>query len=132
MTTVEDTDQVMSTEVDETSSPLPLSDDEAQVLALYDRLQELRLEIAIINARHKLNHGNLIMSKPRKRNLHSHHPSDTLVEATTDGEVKQIQSALLEARSKYKLRGTVVEAVMMANPILKAVHNGVDASPIER
>lgn len=29
---------------------LPLSPDEVRVLALYDRLQELRLEVAIINA----------------------------------------------------------------------------------
>lgn len=31
-------------------SRLPLSEDETKVLELYDRLQELRLEIAIINA----------------------------------------------------------------------------------
>jgi hypothetical protein len=29
---------------------LPISEDEEKILALYDRLQELRLEIAIINA----------------------------------------------------------------------------------
>lgn len=38
------------TEVDPEASYLPLSDDEHKVLALYDKLQELRLEIAIINA----------------------------------------------------------------------------------
>jgi hypothetical protein len=32
------------------SSHLPLSEDEEKILALYDRIQELRLEIAIINA----------------------------------------------------------------------------------
>lgn len=31
-------------------SHLPISEDEEKILALYDRLQELRLEIAIINA----------------------------------------------------------------------------------
>lgn len=29
---------------------LPISEDEERILALYDRIQELRLEIAIINA----------------------------------------------------------------------------------
>lgn len=29
---------------------LPISEDEERILALYDRMQELRLEIAIINA----------------------------------------------------------------------------------
>jgi hypothetical protein len=30
------------------------------------------------------------------------------------------------------LRNDVVESVMMVNPIIKAVHRGTDASPIER
>lgn len=42
-------DQHMANGHDE-ESHLPLSPDEQQVLALYDRLQELRLEVAIINA----------------------------------------------------------------------------------
>lgn len=39
---------------------------------------------------------------------------------------------MLEARAKYMLRNQVVEAVMTANPILKAVHSGRDASAVER
>lgn len=42
------------------------------------------------------------------------------------------QEALLQARSKYKLRNDAVELIMMANPVLKAVHGGTNASPIER
>lgn len=38
------------TGVDGGESRLPLSEDEAKVLEMYDKLQELRLEIAIINA----------------------------------------------------------------------------------
>lgn len=38
------------TGVDGGESRLPLSADETRVLELYDKLQELRLEIAIINA----------------------------------------------------------------------------------
>lgn len=34
----------------EEMSHLPISEDEAKILELYDRIQELRLEIAIINA----------------------------------------------------------------------------------
>lgn len=44
-----DADEAM-TGVDGGDSRLPLSEDETRVLELYDRLQELRLEIAIINA----------------------------------------------------------------------------------
>lgn len=42
------------------------------------------------------------------------------------------QEALLHAKSKYKLRSDAVELIMIANPILKAVHSGTNASPIER
>lgn len=42
------------------------------------------------------------------------------------------QEGLLQARSKYKLRNDAAELVMMANPVLKAVHGGTNASPIER
>lgn len=38
------------TGVDGGEPRLPLSEDETRVLELYDKLQELRLEIAIINA----------------------------------------------------------------------------------
>lgn len=42
-------DQHMVNGQDEVSH-LPISEDEEKILALYDRIQELRLEIAIINA----------------------------------------------------------------------------------
>lgn len=42
-------DQPMTNGTDE-ASHLPISEDESKILALYDQLQELRLEIAIINA----------------------------------------------------------------------------------
>ena len=41
---------------DETSH-LPISEDEEKILALYDRLQELRLEIAVINAQQSQQSG---------------------------------------------------------------------------
>lgn len=46
--------------------------------------------------------------------------------------MRDAQNGLLEARARYRLRNDVVDAVMMANPILKAVHSGTEASPIER
>ena len=38
-------------------SHLPISEDEERILALYDRIQELRLEIAIINAQRSHQQG---------------------------------------------------------------------------
>ncbi|PTB64489.1 hypothetical protein BBK36DRAFT_169649 [Trichoderma citrinoviride] len=92
------------TGVDGGESRLPLSEDETKVLELYDRLQELRLEIAIINAQ----------------------------QADDDEDVTAAQNALLTARARYRLRNDAIEAVMVANPILKAVHSGTQANPIER
>ncbi|KAL6824096.1 centromere protein H (CENP-H) domain-containing protein [Trichoderma camerunense] len=94
------------TGVDGGESHLPLSEDETRVLELYDKLQELRLEIAIINAQQ--------------------------AGAKGDEDLTAAQNALLTARARYRLRNDAIEAVMVANPILKAVHSGTQASPIER
>ncbi|PHH72873.1 hypothetical protein CDD80_4197 [Ophiocordyceps camponoti-rufipedis] len=93
--------------VDEEPQPqtaLSLSSDEQRVLDLFDTIQQLRIEMAIVRA---LQTGNSGASEP-------------------------LRDDLLEARAKLKLRNDAIEAVMMANPILRAVHNGTDASPIER
>uniref|UniRef100_A0A8H7N9R4 Centromere protein H C-terminal domain-containing protein n=1 Tax=Bionectria ochroleuca TaxID=29856 RepID=A0A8H7N9R4_BIOOC len=47
-------------------------------------------------------------------------------------EADEARNQLLDTRARYMLRNSVVEAVLSANPILKAVHNGTDASPVER
>lgn len=47
-------------------------------------------------------------------------------------ELESARKDLLETRGLYLLRNQVVEATLSANPILKAVHDSVDASPIER
>ncbi|KAL6403487.1 hypothetical protein AUP68_12839 [Ilyonectria robusta] len=104
-------DQPMTNGFDE-ETHLPFSEDEEKVLALYDQLQELRLEIAIINGQR------------------SHQPDEP--SSITPDDTRKAQTDLLESRAKYVLRNDVIEAVMMANPILKAVHNGTDASSVDR
>lgn len=47
-------------------------------------------------------------------------------------DIREAQDRLLEARASWMLRNDVVESAMMVNPIIKAVHRGTDASPIER
>ncbi|KAG9507600.1 hypothetical protein J7337_001153 [Fusarium musae] len=96
----------------EEMSHLPISEDEAKILKLYDRIQELRLEIAIINAQK------------------SHRPDET--PSFTAEETEKAQSELMESRAQYILRNEVTEAVMTANPILRAVHGGPEAALIER
>ncbi|KAM0665362.1 hypothetical protein ACQRIT_006224 [Beauveria bassiana] len=90
---------------------LPLSEDERQVLELYDKLQQIDLEIAIIKA----------------QKSHQSTPTDDSPEA-----LAAAQEALLQARSRYKLRNDAVELIMMASPVLNAVHGGTNASLIDR
>ncbi|OAQ72270.1 centromere protein Cenp-H [Pochonia chlamydosporia 170] len=97
---------------DQIEAQLPLSEDEQRVLDLYDQLQQMRLEIAIINAQ-----STYQPTTPRN--------DDASISEET-------QRDLLEARANFRLRNDVVESVMTANPILKAVHNGTNASPAER
>ncbi|GAP90275.1 putative centromere protein Cenp-H [Rosellinia necatrix] len=100
----------MADDTGEDPTPLPLSDNEKRVLELYDRLQQLQLEIALLNA---------------QRNY------DTV--ATASGHTVEVaQKELLDSRARYLLRNEVVASVVSANPILQAVHNGVKASPVER
>ncbi|OAA48104.1 Centromere protein Cenp-H [Beauveria brongniartii RCEF 3172] len=90
---------------------LPLSEDERQVLELYDKLQQIDLEIAII----------------KSQKSHQSAPTDESPEA-----LAAAQEALLQARSRYKLRNDAVELIMMASPVLNAVHGGTNASLIDR
>ncbi|CAH0049738.1 unnamed protein product [Clonostachys solani] len=114
-------------------APLPLSADEERALALYDKLRELQLEIAIINAQHKAQDGGFIMARrtTRQENMLMTETDASSGEMTAE-ETDEARNQLLDTRARYMLRNSVVEAVLSANPILKAVHNGTDASPVER
>ncbi|KAM0353585.1 hypothetical protein ACHAPU_001597 [Fusarium lateritium] len=109
---MEDSNDVPMVDGYNEKSHLPISEDEEKILALYHQIQELRLEIAIINAQ-KL-----------------HQPDDTV--ESTDEEIRKAQTDLQETRAKYVLRNEVTEAVLTANPIIKAVHSGGEAASIER
>lgn len=50
----------------------------------------------------------------------------------TDETLAESQKSLLEAQARYNLKNKIVESVLIANPILKAVHAGSNATPIER
>ncbi|GAW10951.1 hypothetical protein ANO14919_002890 [Xylariales sp. No.14919] len=90
-------------------TPLLLSNSEKRVLELHDKLEQLQLEIALLNAQ-------------------KNYSSDTASGRT----IEVAQQELLDSRARYVLRNEVVASVVSANPILQAVHNGTKASPIER
>ncbi|KAK8045505.1 hypothetical protein PG993_005529 [Apiospora rasikravindrae] len=94
---------------DHESSKLLLSDQEKRVLELYDQLQQLQLEIALINA-----HNSHVPGQQEPQSLET------------------AQEDLLETRARYVLRNDVAESVLSVKPVLQAVHAGSRASPIER
>ncbi|KAK3941822.1 centromere protein H (CENP-H)-domain-containing protein [Diplogelasinospora grovesii] len=95
-----------------TPEALFLSDSEKRVLELYDRLQQLRLELALLRA--------------QKQDL-----PDALQDVP-EPDIDDSQRHLLESKAAHSLRNDVVESAIMIQPLLKAVHNGTHASPVER
>ncbi|PSR77668.1 centromere protein H (CENP-H)-domain-containing protein [Coniella lustricola] len=83
------------------------SDQEEEILHLFDKVQKLELEVALAKARVQL------------------------ANAEDEAEVSQAREQLLEAMALYNLRNRVVSNVLIANPILKSIHNSTYASPIE-
>ena len=46
--------------------------------------------------------------------------------------LKNAERACLEARAKYILNTSIVEKVLITDPVLKAIHAGSNATPAER
>ncbi|KFZ11448.1 hypothetical protein V501_04778 [Pseudogymnoascus sp. VKM F-4519 (FW-2642)] len=91
---------------------LQLSELERQILDLYDRLEELQLEIGLLSAPEATQNAS--------------------TDEVTDEDLQAEQKALLEAKARYALKKSIAESILVSNPILKAVHAGSNASPIER
>ena len=47
-------------------------------------------------------------------------------------DIKSAQQELLKAKAAYQVRANVIENVLVANPILNAVHSGTKATIIEQ
>jgi hypothetical protein len=123
----EDMEGVEATGTDVDSPPL-MTEQEKRTLEMYDRLEELQLEIALLKARGVLSQG------MRSNGICCYVFllfTDEPVEATEEN-IKAAEQDLLKAKALYQVRTNIVENVLMANPILKAVHAGTNASIIEQ
>ena len=56
----------------------------------------------------------------------------SLTDEEVDSQLKIAEKECLEARATYSLKQSVVEDVLVVDPILKAVHAGLNATPTER
>ncbi len=104
---------------DEPGDTTPFYQAEGQVLELWDKMDELKLEQAILEARTT---GGCIPSE-----IHGSGSAEV-----TEADLKEAEKEYLEARAAYVLRQSVVEDVLIADPILKAIHSGANATPTER
>ncbi|KAF7912915.1 uncharacterized protein EAF01_001936 [Botrytis porri] len=91
----------------------PLSEQEKRILEVYDKLEELQVEIALLKAQ------GVISSEEQE-------------EEVTDEVIQKAEEDLLESKANYSLRSKIIENVVIVNPILKAVHAGSNASVIEQ
>lgn len=89
---------------------LQLSDDEKQALGLWEQLQQLQLGIATLRAERDI----------------------VPLENATDDELEQAREHSVKASAIYETQKSALDAVLVANPILQAVHAGENADPIER
>lgn len=55
-----------------------------------------------------------------------------LTDEELDAQVKIAEKEYFEARATYSLKQNVVEDVLVVDPVLKAVHSGLNATPTER
>lgn len=113
---------------DAKDKPLQLAEKEREILALHDKLEKNRLEISFLRA--------LESTKGREHLFHFDIGlSDACTgdfENATEEDVRVAQEELLQAKARYSLRNSIFESVLIANPILKAVHSRSSATPIER
>ncbi|KAK3899079.1 centromere protein H (CENP-H)-domain-containing protein [Staphylotrichum tortipilum] len=97
--------------------PIPsleaLTEAETNVSVLFNQLQQLQLELALL------------------RSQQSHHGADKIGLQTVRHGLAVEHSQLLKAKATFALRNTVVENVVAIQPALEAVHNA-NASPLER
>lgn len=110
------------------SGVLPLADNEKRILDLYDRLQQLQLEVALINAQNNYQpriYLTFSAAGPLCLNINT-------MPGPTPQSREAAEDALLDSRARYVLRNEIAESVMSSKPVLQAVHGGSRASPIER
>ncbi|KAL2137043.1 hypothetical protein VTI74DRAFT_9649 [Chaetomium olivicolor] len=93
-----------------------LSETERKILGLYDQLQQLQLELALLQSR-------------QSHYASAKGSSDTRAPGQ---DLARYQGQLLEAKAALDLRNSVVENAVVVQPTLNAVHHATQASSVEQ
>ncbi|KAI9822978.1 MAG: hypothetical protein M1826_000311 [Phylliscum demangeonii] len=100
-----------------TTDGLLVSASEQQLLELYDRYEQLTIETALLKAEEDLRTDDA--SLPTS-------PKDM------EEQIRAAEQQALHAKAAYSIRAKVIEHVLIANPILDAIHAGAIASAGQR
>lgn len=111
---------------------IPFYEIEGQILGLWDQLNELRLEKALLEAQNSQPLGKDVRLGPKALADPLLTVQQSLTDEELESQVKIAEKECLEARATYSLKQSVVEDVLIVDPILKAVHAGLKATPTER
>ncbi|TQS37149.1 hypothetical protein Golomagni_02387 [Golovinomyces magnicellulatus] len=114
-----DRDQISSF----TDDPPTLTEEENRILDLYDRLNDIQSECALLKAKITLP-GKLEMKLSFVCLLtFSDQPA-----SASEFEITTAQDALLKAKATFHIRCKVTESAIIADPVISAVHAGTDRS----
>lgn len=111
-----------------------INEDEKRVLEIYDRLEALQLEIALLRAQGVFSQGiltRLFSALSNSHQLDTQHSEHYLQHQVHD-DIASAEKALLESKATYQVRNKVIEQTLIANPIVKAVHASTNATVAEQ
>ncbi|KAI9864321.1 MAG: hypothetical protein M1813_003241 [Trichoglossum hirsutum] len=91
-----------------------LSPREEQILELFDRLEELRIETSLLESQSQVSEA-------------SRDDAGSL-----DQQIKAVEREAVEARARYFLRKKVIEGVLTTDPSLRSIHAGENLQSRER
>jgi hypothetical protein len=113
---------------------LRLNEREEMILKLWDQEEEVRLEISLLKAQSQgvyTVQSQHVDSNFNNATIHSDEDVSELAEDELQSQMANAERELLEARTKYSLRKKIIQNVLIADPVLKAVHAGSSATELE-
>jgi F0F1-type ATP synthase assembly protein I len=118
------------------SDAFTFNEREQTILKLWDQEEEVRLELYLLKAQNSSMASYVPKIKYCIAKFFMLGHIDEDISNIADGELqehlKTAERELLEARSKYMLRNQIIQNVLIADPVLKAVHSGSNTTELER
>lgn len=118
------------------SDAFRFNEQEREILNLWDKEQELHLEINLLKSQHEGQHTiDKISRSEKKLTLYIAQDEDlsTLSDEQIDSKIAQAEKDLLAARSRFQIRQNIIQQVLITDPILKSIHSSsATASSLEQ